>query len=253
MSDIRGTRDFEEEGFHEIQLSGKQLVFLCMATTVVSIVIFLCGVLVGRGVRPVETIAEAATPPAAADTPVAEPAPPPPVALPAPARTTDAKPAASATPTPATPPASAPAPAPKAPASRASSDEAKSASGQVDAAKAAAALAPPKPPATEPTRPATPKADTKSTVAAAPPTAPATTAGGGIAVQVGALRSRADAEALARRLSDKGYATYIVAPLAGAANQVFKVRVGNYASQDEAERVKRRLQQEEKLQPWITH
>ena len=41
----------DEDGFHEIQLSGKQLVFLFMATTVVSVVIFLCGVLVGRGVR----------------------------------------------------------------------------------------------------------------------------------------------------------------------------------------------------------
>ena len=42
------TRD---DGFHEIQLNGKQLVFLFMAVTVVSVVIFLCGVLVGRGVR----------------------------------------------------------------------------------------------------------------------------------------------------------------------------------------------------------
>jgi hypothetical protein len=40
-----------DEGFREIQLSGKQLVFLFMAATVVSVVIFLCGVLVGRGVR----------------------------------------------------------------------------------------------------------------------------------------------------------------------------------------------------------
>src|SRR6266496_5074894 len=42
------TRD---DGFHEIQLNGKQLVFVFMAATVVSVVIFLCGVLVGRGVR----------------------------------------------------------------------------------------------------------------------------------------------------------------------------------------------------------
>jgi hypothetical protein len=41
----------EDDGFHEIQLNGKQLVFLFMAATVVSVVIFLCGVLVGRGVR----------------------------------------------------------------------------------------------------------------------------------------------------------------------------------------------------------
>ena len=40
-----------DEGFREIQLNGKQLVFLFMAATVVSVVIFLCGVLVGRGVR----------------------------------------------------------------------------------------------------------------------------------------------------------------------------------------------------------
>jgi cell division septation protein DedD len=72
-------------------------------------------------------------------------------------------------------------------------------------------------------------------------------------VQVGALRSKADADALARRLSAKGYATYIVNPEAGMANPVYKVRVGNYTTQDEAERVKRKLQQEEKLQPWITH
>lgn len=49
-----------EEGFHEIQLSGKQLVFLFMATTVVSVVIFLLGVVVGRRV-PAETIVADAT------------------------------------------------------------------------------------------------------------------------------------------------------------------------------------------------
>jgi len=48
-----------EEGFHEIQLSGKQLVFLFMATTVVSVVIFLTGVLVGRGVGAETVIANA--------------------------------------------------------------------------------------------------------------------------------------------------------------------------------------------------
>ena len=45
------TQDITDDGFHEIQLSGKQLVFLFMMTTAVSVVIFLCGVLVGRGVR----------------------------------------------------------------------------------------------------------------------------------------------------------------------------------------------------------
>ena len=49
-----------DDGFHEIQLNGKQLVFLFMAATVVSVVIFLCGVLVGRGVRTERTVAQAA-------------------------------------------------------------------------------------------------------------------------------------------------------------------------------------------------
>src|SRR5580765_7076089 len=49
-----------EDGFHEIQLNGKQLVFLFMAATVVSVVIFLGGVLVGRGVRAERIVAQSA-------------------------------------------------------------------------------------------------------------------------------------------------------------------------------------------------
>src|SRR2546430_13603391 len=60
----------EDDGFHEIQLNGKQLVFLFMAATVVSVVIFLCGVLVGRGVR-----AERGADTEAANLSTAEPAP----------------------------------------------------------------------------------------------------------------------------------------------------------------------------------
>ena len=42
----------QDDGFHEIQLNGKQLVFLFMAATVVSVVIFLCGVLVVKETMP---------------------------------------------------------------------------------------------------------------------------------------------------------------------------------------------------------
>ncbi|MGB7220515.1 MAG: hypothetical protein WBD07_17080, partial [Vicinamibacterales bacterium] len=41
----------QDDGFREIQLSGKQLVFVFMAVTALSAAIFLCGVFVGRGVR----------------------------------------------------------------------------------------------------------------------------------------------------------------------------------------------------------
>jgi cell division protein FtsN len=40
-----------DQGFREIQLTGKQLVFLFMASVVLAVAIFLLGVSVGRGVR----------------------------------------------------------------------------------------------------------------------------------------------------------------------------------------------------------
>ena len=88
-----------DEGFHEIQLNGKQLVFLFMAATVVSVVIFLCGVMVGRGVRAErgpEAVVDAAAP---RHRPPATEAPPPAAVNPAPA-----KPGGSESPTPAVEP-----------------------------------------------------------------------------------------------------------------------------------------------------
>ena len=68
-----------DDGLHEIQLNGKQLVFLFMASTVVAVVIFLCGVMVGRGVRTqrpaLEAAVEAASDPTSVVAPAVEPAP----------------------------------------------------------------------------------------------------------------------------------------------------------------------------------
>src|SRR5206468_12571777 len=75
----------QDDGFHEIQLNGKQLVFLFMAVTVVSVVIFLCGVLVGRGVRAERAATDVAVAGPVADTPVAPPSGQPPAPAPAPA------------------------------------------------------------------------------------------------------------------------------------------------------------------------
>ena len=84
------TQQLQDDGFHEIQLNGKQLVFLFMAATVVSVVIFLLGVLVGRGVHsvrgvvadasPLGTVAETTPQPAPAPAPTPAPAPAAPVA-----------------------------------------------------------------------------------------------------------------------------------------------------------------------------
>ena len=49
-----------EQGVREIQLNGKQLVFMFMTATVAAVVIFLCGVMVGRGVNTTRASAVAA-------------------------------------------------------------------------------------------------------------------------------------------------------------------------------------------------
>ena len=72
-------RNSPGRGFHEIQLNGKQLVFLFMAATVVSVVIFLCGVLVGRGVRLELTTSSRTHRPQRAETTPTQPPTPPPV------------------------------------------------------------------------------------------------------------------------------------------------------------------------------
>jgi hypothetical protein len=74
------THDTADEGFHEIQLSGKQVIFLFMTTVVAAVAIFLLGVQVGRNVKgdrpaePADTLASAANslPPAPA-VPVPQP------------------------------------------------------------------------------------------------------------------------------------------------------------------------------------
>ena len=251
-SDVRAALEAGDDGFHEIQLNGKQLVFLGMATTLVSVVIFLCGVLVGRGVKPLDTVAQAAGP-QAFDTPVtspvapgalATPAPPPP-ATPAPSGGT-AVAAAAATDTEPTPLGDEPDPSAPAPASD-------------------LAAAPAKPPAVEPKTAKVEPADTAKpkpapvqataappAPAAAPPKAtPAPAAvGGPIAVQVGAFATRKEADALAKKLSGRGYAVYVMNPMDD--KKVYRVRVGNYSTADEAQRVSARLTQQEKLKPWIT-
>lgn len=250
----------QEDGFHEIELSGKQLVFLFMATTVVSIVIFLFGVLVGRGVRTPSVAGQASVNAAATETPVAEPATPVNEVIPeepvvrAPTETptdlTYAKRLESAqapaepskpparpappTPRPAAPPAPAPVAAAPAPATPAP-------------APAPAAAAPAQQPAPA-TANARPPAPAPAPAAAAPAAKPQD--GGPFSVQVAALAERNDAEQVVKRLASKGYPAFMIDPAPGT-KVLFRVRVGKYSDRKEAETVMRRLQKEENLQPWI--
>ena len=231
----------QDDGFHEIQLNGKQLVFLFMAATVVSVVIFLCGVLVGRGVR-----AERGGP---AERTVAE-------TLPAELPTAQLAPA-TATPAEADPTKAAPPPEAEdltyfkrledkndavenlTPASRGTS---------VPGARPSTSPLPAQSAATSPRQPSPPARDATPAVKA---DVPARAPSPGFAVQVAALNARPEADAIAKRLAGKGYAAYVLGPASGAPS-VYRVRVGAFKTRREAETIAARLQKEEQFKPWIT-
>jgi cell division septation protein DedD len=70
-------------------------------------------------------------------------------------------------------------------------------------------------------------------------------------VQVASLTSRPEADALAGRLSRRGYHAQI-ATASGPKGRVFRVRVGPYRSDEEAGRMAERLRRQERIpQTWI--
>jgi DedD protein len=227
-NDARDARGLADDGFHEIQLSGKQLVFLFMATTVVSIVIFLCGVLVGRGARAAGAAGEGSTP-AVERTAELVPAPP------ATAQKSDAAPPVEE-PTPTTEDLSyydrlgAAAPA---------AERVAPAAGETPAKGGGA-------PAPVPAASATPAPAARTAVPAAPPSA-----SGRYTVQVAAVRTRSEADTIARRLTSRGYPAYVDSS-SGRRAKMYRVRVGAFAERSEAEPVRQRLEKEEKFKPWVT-
>ena len=214
------TAHTQDDGFHEIQLNGKQLVFLFMAATVVSVVIFLCGVLVGRGVR-AERSAEAD---AAGLSAAVEPTLPEPLATPTPA---GSDPTAAA--------------APPTVDDLSYTDRLQSANPSPEQLKAPEKTAKPAPPAAPVSAPARPAA------AASPGEPPGT----GYAVQIAALNVRSEADAIAKRLSSKGYAAYVLSPASGTP-QIYRVRIGKFESRREAETMATKLEKEEQFKPWVT-
>lgn len=229
MSDL--SHDTADDGFHEIQLSGKQLVFLFIVTTTVIVVVFLCGVKVGRGARGSQPEEPDQVSAAAAPTSQPQPAPgagPPAAEPPAPAAETpeelsyhkrlqgDSAPAETLKP----------------------QDEARPA----PPAREPVAAAPPRPSAPAP-RPAAP---------AATATVPSSGRTGTWVVQVIATRDREVASAVVTKLAGKGYPAFLVNPAAGAAQPFYKVHVGRYNDRNEAEQVSLRIKKEEQFQSWIT-
>lgn len=200
-----------EPRYREIQLTGKQLVFLFMASVVVAVSIFLLGVSVGRGVRgTTQTSAEPAADQARA---VDVPARMPPETQPTPADLSYHTRLQGQTP-------------PQAPAG-----------GSAEPAPAGAARSAPEPPAPS-GQGKTPSAPART---AAPPATPPAPAAGGWFVQTDAFGSRGNAEKRVAELKSKGHAAFVATSATGRA---FRVRLGPYAERTEADRLAARLRAE---------
>lgn len=208
------SHDAADDGFHEIQLSGKQIVFLFMVLTVASAVIFLLGVLVGRGVQYQRgdvaenlTVAAASTP----SQPVAENAPP----------------------------AEPPAPAAETPDELSYHKRLQGDAPQEDVK--------PEPP---PDAPAPTVAATPPPAPAAQPEPAGGARAGAWIVQVGAFKDAGAARDVVRQLSAKGHPAFLVNPAQGMP-AIYRVQVGGYANRSEADRVARRIEREDQFKPVV--
>jgi cell division septation protein DedD len=242
-----------DEGLHEIQLNGKQLVFLFMASTVVAVVIFLCGVMVGRGVRAQRAteLTEASTDAGTDPTAVTQILPP---------ATTSAS-SSSNTPVASQETLTYP--------SRLEGQEPPEETLKEQVAPVATTLAAPSAPREKPVEIVAPPSAKAVPAKAAPaniapanpanlansanPANPTTAepAGNGFVVQVAAVNDRREAETIARRLAGKGYPSFVTTPGKGTPN-MFRVRIGKYPDRRAAEAIANRLEKEEQFKPWIT-
>ena len=230
-----------DQQFREIQLSGKQLVFLFMASVVLAVSVFLLGVSVGRGVRDADGPASAA----------GEGAPDPltaPEDMPAATELSERDsafeqllPGGSADSGTSLRDVSGPAAGPD-------SDREPPApvNEPVEVGEAPEPVAEPESP--RPTASEQPPASPERAASASPRSVPAarSTPAGQFTVQVNAYRSRASAEREMASLKQKGFDAYV-----DSSNGLFRVRVGSYPNRGDAERIAARLRQEG-ITPLIT-
>lgn len=238
--------EYDDGAYYEVQLNNKQLVFFFMAALAIAVVVFLCGVMVGRGVRDA-TLAVAQND-ITAGGPQTGPQTSKMVAA--------ARVAASSRPeldyarrlesddvpdrlqTPATVNSTSPE-------TVVGSGGAHSSSGSSDSAIRQAPSAP------RPTPPE-PRSSSNPPSAAAGPAAASSHLGsenGPFTIQVVALKTEDAAQSLLTRLKGKNYRAYLES---GTDAGLHRVRVGRFTTRAEAERVAARLRDEEKFKPYIT-
>jgi cell division septation protein DedD len=202
-----------------VHLTDKQLVFVFMAATVVAVVVFLCGVLVGRGVQaargevadgtmltPPQVVSDGTTDAAATDPPAAD----------------------------------------------------KGGRGSTDLSYAERLGKTPPPEQLKPPPPETKTAAAAPDPALPPEVsedaggAPAADAGSGdFTVQVAAVKKRSEADAIVKQLKARGYAAFVFVPEDDTLG-VFRVRIGAFKTRREADNIARRIEREERYKPWVT-
>jgi len=215
--------------------SAKQVVFLFMAATVVAVVVFLCGVLVGRGVPLGEGLTVSGS---AIESVGGDDLPPPTLSTPSDEPSAAAGESGDLT------------------YFRRLSEGEPELETLPESEDAAAAL--PAPPVDAPgvdggvadlNRSAPPTVDTTPSSTPVAPTP--TPSAGDFSVQVAALRSLESAQQIANQLVAKGYPATVVSPETGNPVKLFRVRVGPY-DRTEAERISGRLETEEQFVPFVT-
>jgi cell division septation protein DedD len=212
------SHDTADDGFHEIQLSGKQIVFLFMVLTVASAVIFLMGVLVGRSVPADrgDDAAQVTAPASASPQPVAE---------------------------------GLPASEPPAPASETPDELSYHKRLQGERAPQEA-VKPEQPKPAAPDTSAPPPAAQETSAPKPAAAAPEGGRPGAWVVQVGAFGNASAARDVVRKLAEKGHPAFLVNPAPGMP-AIYRVQVGGYTSRSEADQIARRIEKEDQFKPVV--
>lgn len=209
--------EYDDGAYYEVQLNNKQLVFFFMATLAIAVVVFLCGVMVGRGVH--DATLQAATNDIAAVSP----------------RTTTPE----AQPMPVV-------------ANKVNLDyperlESDNEQHKLEGLKQLEPV-----PSVKSDSPETVARVTGRSKAPPPPNPRVKTLGkseGAFTVQVVALKTEDAAQSLLNRLKQKNYRAYLED---GGGAGLHRVRVGRFSTRAEAEKVAQKLRDEERFKPYIT-
>ncbi len=214
--------EYDEAGYYELQLNNKQLVFFFMAAVAIAVVVFLCGVMVGRGVRDAAIAASG-------NNIVSEPDTTASVAKPTSGEVLRELDYSKRLESPRV------------------EDKLEPASSSPEDLVTKKAT-PPKTPAAEP--------EEKKPAPKPAATSPKTTtdavlgsAAGIFTIQVVALKTDDAAQKLVNRLKTKNYRAYLEP---GGDTGLFRVRVGRFQTRAEAEKVAKMLRDTEKFKPYIT-